>query len=136
MNVCSLQLDLRKCLDFTEKLFGGVTEAGEAILIGGVYLYNVFVASRDGYAFLHCMLTYVAGQLVYLLALETFSIAEADHEVFYDLEILCELVSWLQTQSCELFPYETTENVKDYVEFAEIYHRIPHSNEQRNNQVR
>lgn len=32
-------------MDLTEKLFGGITEAGETILIGGVYLNNVFVAS-------------------------------------------------------------------------------------------
>lgn len=32
-------------MDFAEKLFGGITETGEAILIGGVYLNNVFIAS-------------------------------------------------------------------------------------------
>lgn len=83
-----MHFDLRECLNFAEELFGGIAEAGETILIGGVNLNDVFVASRYGYTFLKSMLTDIVGHLIYLLSLETFTVAEADHEVLDDLEVL------------------------------------------------
>lgn len=93
MDVCSLQFYLGKRLNFAEELLGGITEARESIFVCGVYLYNMLVAGSDRYASFHCMLTYVAGHFVYFLTLKTLTVAQADHEVFYDLEILHEFVS-------------------------------------------
>ena len=135
VDVCCLQLDLGERLHLAEELFGGIAEAGEAVLVGRVYLNNVFVAGRDGNVFLQSMLTDVNGHFVDLLALETLAVAEADHEVLYDLEVLDELVSRPQSQPSELLPYETTEDMKQNVELTEIYHHVPYSNQQRHDQT-